>query len=134
MPAHIEDLNDWQVPSWPTTPEGEERQMKEIEEMYRILFAHPLVEAITSWDFADGAWLGAPSGVIREDNSVKPAYDRLKNMIKKEWWTETVLHTDENGYAELEGIKGDYLVSYNGQELPFTLATNTLEAQLQFNE
>ena len=54
MPAYIVDLNDWQVDAWPSTPEGEERQAREITEMYTALFAHPLVEAITTWDFNDG--------------------------------------------------------------------------------
>lgn len=88
----------------------QERQKNEVEEMYRILFEHPLVEAITGWDFADGAWLGAPSGVIRKDNSVKPVYNRLKEMIKGEWWTVCEICTDENGFAEVEGFKGDYIV------------------------
>jgi hypothetical protein len=30
MPAEIVDLNDYQVPDWPSTPEGEERQADEI--------------------------------------------------------------------------------------------------------
>ncbi len=54
MPAHIVDLNDWQVDNWPTTPKGEERQARELTEMLSILFAHPLVEAFTTWDFSDG--------------------------------------------------------------------------------
>jgi len=29
MPPHIEDLNDYQIPSWPSTPDGEERQASE---------------------------------------------------------------------------------------------------------
>ena len=63
--------------------------------MYEILFEHPLVEAITGWDFADGAWLHAPSGLIREDNTLKPAYHELKRLIHKEWHTEDTLKTDE---------------------------------------
>ncbi len=108
MPAHIVDLNDWQVESWPTTPEGEERQANEIEEMYRILFSHPLVEAITTWDFKDGAWLKAPSGFVREDLSRKPSYERLKKMIKEEWHTDTEVTTDADGWAVVEAFKGDY--------------------------
>ena len=114
MPAHIVDLNDWQVDEWPTTPEGEQRQAKEIEEMYRILFSHPLVEAITTWDFTDGAWLKAPSGFIREDGTTKPSYDMLKDLVKKEWWTDTSVTTDENGFATVVGIKGDYKLSAEG--------------------
>ncbi|MBP3602698.1 MAG: endo-1,4-beta-xylanase [Lachnospiraceae bacterium] len=130
MPAHIEDLNDFQVPTWPTTPEGEERQMKEVEEMYRILFEHPKVEAITGWDFADGAWLGAPSGVIRKDNSVKPVYTRLKEMIKGEWWTDTEICTDENGYATVEGFKGDYIVTCDGKQASLKLSSGSKETKI----
>lgn len=108
IPEYIEDLNDWQVPEWPTTPEGEARQAKEMEEMYRNLFANPYVKAITTWDFKDGAWLGAPSGFLRKDNSVKPSYEMMKDLVKKEWWTDETLSTDEAGYVEVEAFKGDY--------------------------
>ena len=111
MPAHIVDLNDWQVDEWPSTPEGEERQKQELEEMYCILFEHPLVEAITGWDFTDGMWLKAPSGIIRKDNSIKPAFTRLTELIKGEWWTDTTITTDENGFVTAEGFKGDYTIS-----------------------
>ena len=63
MPAHIVDLNDYQVESWPSTPEGEERQAEEMVSHYRNVFAHPATESLTYWGLADeGAWLGAPSG------------------------------------------------------------------------
>ncbi len=77
--------------------------------MYRILFSHPLVEAITTWDYRDGAWLKAPSGFIRTDNSLKPSYNMLKKLVKEEWWTDTTVRTDENGRALVEAFKGDYL-------------------------
>lgn len=111
MPSHIVDLNDYQIPEWPTTPEGEKRQAEEMEEMYRFLFAHPSVEAITGWDFTDGAWLGAPSGVLRKDNSEKPSYHMLKDLIHREWHTSEKLHTDENGIAALTGFKGTYTLT-----------------------
>ncbi len=108
VPAHIEDLNDYQVSEWPTTPEGEERQVKEVEEMYRILFSHPRVQAITTWDFRDGAWLGAPSGFLRKDGSVKPAYEMLRKLIHEEWKTDMTLTTDENGVATADAFRGRY--------------------------
>ncbi len=125
MPPEIVDLNDYQIPEWPSTPEGEERQKQEWAEMYRILFGHPLVEAVTGWDFADGAWLGAPSGLIRKDNTTKPAYHELKRLIHEEWHTEEELHTDENGMISLEGFKGDYILSVQGKEVQYTLDENT---------
>ena len=111
MPPHIVDLNDWQVEEWPSTPEGEARQAKEIEEMYRILFAHPLVEAITTWDYRDGAWLNAPSGFVRKDNSLKPSYLMLKDLIKNEWWTDTTVKTDSEGRVNVQAFKGEYRLS-----------------------
>lgn len=125
MPAYIEDLNDWQVPEWPTTPEGEERQAREIEEMYRILFSHPLVEAITTWDFKDGAWLKAPSGFLRLDNSRKPSFNMLKKLVKEEWWTDEEVTTDAEGYATVSAFKGEYVLSCDGKEAAATLTDDT---------
>lgn len=125
MPADIVDLNDYQVDEWPSTPEGEERQKKEWAEMYRILFENPLVEAITGWDFADGAWLGAPSGLIRKDNTTKPAYHELKRLIHEEWHTEDELRTDANGNITLEGFKGEYEITLQGKTINFKLNENS---------
>ena len=131
MPSDIDDLNDYKVDEWPSTPEGEERQKKEWAEMYRILFEHPLVEAITGWDFADGAWLGAPSGLIRKDNSLKPAYHELKRLIHDEWNTEEILRTDADGKIDLEGFKGEYALTIQGITINHTLNDNASETVIQ---
>ena len=121
MPPHIVDLNDYQVDEWPTTPEGEERQEKEWREMYELLFAHPLVEAITGWDFADGAWLHAPSGLLRADNTEKPSYKTLKHLIHEQWTTEEELTTDADGYVCLNGYRGTYEAVWKDGRASFTL-------------
>ena len=121
MPEYIVDLNDWQVPSWPSTPEFEERQAREMAEMYTILFSHPSVEAITGWDFNDGCWLGAPSGVVRKDNSEKPAYYALKNLIHGEWETHLELTTDEAGYVSFSGFRGGYSLQAGDRAAAFEL-------------
>ena len=109
IPEYIEDLNDWQVKDWPTTIGGEERQAKEWEEMYRILFADPNVKAITGWDFADGAWLNAPSGLVTVDNRCKPAYNKLLSLVKGEWWTKDLpIRTNSEGIVNVKGTKGTY--------------------------
>ena len=124
MPAHIEDLNDWQVDSWPSTPVGEERQAREITEMYSVLFAHPLVEAITTWDFNDGCWLKAPSGFVREDNSEKPSYYALQKLIHGDWETHRTLTTDENGCVDFTGFKGGYALKADGKTARLELKEN----------
>ena len=109
IPEYIEDLNDWQVKEWPTTIGGEERQCKEWEEMYRILFADPNIKAVTGWDFADGAWLNAPSGLVTVDNREKPAYKKLLSLVKGEWWTkDQPIRTNSDGIVSVKGTKGTY--------------------------
>ncbi len=105
----IDDLQDAHYDDDAATPEYEAMQAEALVDMYRNLFEnHPLVTAITNWDFGDGAWLNAPSGVIRKDGSLKPSYHALHDLIHREWSTDVTLCTDENGVIELEGFKGKY--------------------------
>jgi GH35 family endo-1,4-beta-xylanase len=104
----------WNLPrkDWTTTPEGEERQAREVVRFYRVLFSHPAVEAITWWDFSDnGAWQGAPAGLVRNDMSPKPAYEELMKRVKGEWWTETSVRTGAGGTAAVRGFLGRYAVT-----------------------
>jgi len=132
MPQDIVDLNDYQIPEWPSTPEGEERQARELVEIYETLFSHPSVEAITNWDSKDGRWLGAPSGLLRKDNSPKPAYHALMAKIKGEWWTTETLRTDDKGEIAFEGFRGDYEALVRGTGIPFTLCKNRERIELPY--
>lgn len=110
----ITDLQDAHYEDDDATPELEQKQADDLATMYRTLFEnHPLVTAITNWDFGDGAWLNAPSGVIRKDGSLKPSYNALYHLIKEEWHTELDATTDENGFIALEGFKGKYEITLN---------------------
>jgi GH35 family endo-1,4-beta-xylanase len=130
IPAHIEDLNDWQVSAWPSSPAGEERQAREVVELYETLFASPAVGAITTWDATDGCWLGAPSGLLHKDNSVKPVYNALMAKIKGEWWTDKTLTSDPNGELDLTGFRGAYTVSLRDRRADFTLDGKLTETRL----
>jgi GH35 family endo-1,4-beta-xylanase len=113
MPAHIVDLNDYQVESWPSTPEGEERQAREMVSHYRTVFAHPATESLAYWGLADeGAWLNAPSGLVRLDGTPKPAYRALHDLIKGEWWmAATTVTTDHGGRLVIDGVAGAYAIT-----------------------
>ena len=122
MPPEIVDLNDYQVSEWPSTPEGEERQAREVVSHYKTLMAHPLVEAITWWDLSDGGWLNAPAGLLRKDYSPKPAYEELLKLIKGEWWlAPTKMTTDANGQFSLTGFLGEYELSLGNRRATFSL-------------
>ncbi|MCZ7419711.1 endo-1,4-beta-xylanase [Verrucosispora sp. WMMA2121] len=123
MPPEIEDLNDYQIPHWPSTPEGEARQAEEVERHYRSLLAHPAVQSINYWGLTDrGAWLGAPAGLVRTDGSPKPAYDTLKALVKGEWWlSPTELRTGADGTVTVAGFLGDYTVAVGDRATRFTI-------------
>ncbi|MCK4373843.1 MAG: endo-1,4-beta-xylanase, partial [Candidatus Brocadiae bacterium] len=109
--AHIpqgEIVGKYRPDDWPSTPEGEETQLDYVEKLYTILFSHPAVEAVTWWDLADGQWMNAPSGLIRRDMSPKPAYERLLELVMKEWRTNAELTTDADGEASLRAFHGSY--------------------------
>ncbi len=134
MPPEIDDLNDYQVPDWPSTPDGEERQADELVRHYRTLLAHPAVQAVTYWGLTDdGAWLGAPAGLVRADGTTKPAYDELRARVKGEWWLPpTTVRTDEAGRFTLDAFLGDYTVTAAGSSAGVTLAAGepAVEARL----
>ncbi|HET6919830.1 MAG TPA: endo-1,4-beta-xylanase [Jiangellaceae bacterium] len=123
MPPEIEDLNDYQVPSWPSTPEGEERQADEIVRHYRTLLSHPSVQFVNYWGITDqGSWLGAPAGLVDVHGSAKPAYEALRRLIKQEWWVPpTGLRTDSEGRVSVRGWAGEYTVSGAGGAATFEL-------------
>jgi GH35 family endo-1,4-beta-xylanase len=124
MPQHVVDLNDYRIPDWPTTPEGEERQADEIVRHYRTLVGHPAVTGITYWGLTDsGAWLGAPVGLVRRDGSPKPAYEALRRLVRGEWWlAPTEMRTDASGTVRVRGFGGDYRVASAGASAPFAIA------------
>jgi len=122
MPPEIVDLNDYQVSDWPSTPEGEQRQAQEVITHYKVLMSHPAVQAITWWDLKDGGWLNAPAGLLRQDESPKPAYDELLKLIKGEWWLSPArMTTDDNGQFSFSGFLGDYALSLDSQVATFAL-------------
>ncbi|GAA4201664.1 endo-1,4-beta-xylanase [Microbispora amethystogenes] len=122
MPEEIVDLNDYQIPEWPTTPEGEARQADEVVRHYKTLLSHPSVEAMTYWGLSDGGWLGAPGGFVRVDGTPKPAYEALRSLVKDEWWLPpTTMVTDDDGRVRFTGFLGEYEVSAGGRTAVFTL-------------
>jgi len=108
---------------WPSTPEGEKRQAEQAVELYRTLYSHPSVEAITWWGFEEPAWKGAPGGLVRRaDMSPKPVYKALKKLIKQDWWTGPLtLKTNAKGQVRFRGYLGNYTAKTGTGRAVFSL-------------
>ena len=99
--------------------------------MLRILFANKNVKAMTMWDFTDGMWLNAPSGVVRRDCSPKPVFEHLKKLVKEEWSTKGTSTTDENGALVIDGFKGEYEIIIDGKAYKFSISDDTKSIDIQ---
>ena len=72
----------------------------------------------------DGAWLGAPVGLLRADGSRKPSYDALHGLIKGEWWwPPTEMRTGPDGTVIVRGFFGDYTAA--GEPFSYVIETYT---------
>jgi endo-1,4-beta-xylanase len=118
----VSGKHGWELSQpWPTTPEGERRQADYVERLYTLLFSHPAVQAITWWDLQDGAWQGAPGGLLRADLTPKPAYERLMKLIHETWWTRESLLSNEKGVCTFAGFLGDYEVTVQAGDISKTV-------------
>ncbi len=117
---------------WTSTAEGEQRQEKDVVQFYTVLFSHPAVQAITWWDLSDqGAWQGAPAGLLRADMTPKPAYEALTKLIKGKWWTRTDARVSRQGRAQFHGFFGEYKLTAQegGRELTGTFSFDAMTLQ-----
>lgn len=128
------------VAGWNSTPEGEKAQAEYLGHYYAVLFSHPAVQAITYWDLTDrDAWLGAPAGLLRADMTPKPAYERIKDLIRRQWWTDAQQTTNEQGNMQVRGFCGEYEITATNAagtvvrkvNLPFEPDNKPLQLELQ---
>lgn len=115
------------IPAYTQNAEDEESQADVIEKLYSLWFSYPNVEQIVYWNLADGyAAFTTPGnmeegenyyrgGLLRFDMSEKPAYKRLKHLIKEVWTTDETLCVNEKGEISFRGFYGEYEITAGGK-------------------
>ena len=119
LPLHFTEITVLSGPrtgpgeQWgPTESALEEKQADYVAKLYTLLFSHPAVEAAIWWDLSDrGAWQRAAAGLLRQDMSPKPAYDRLHALIKGQWRTRATGETGKDGSFKLRLFRGLHKVT-----------------------
>jgi len=99
-----------------------ELQADAIEQFYRIAFGHPAVQAIIYFGMIDGETESPTLGLLDASYQPKPAWTRLRKLIKEEWnirWSGT---TDVAGVLGFRGFFGQYEVRVTdaGKQRSFT--------------
>ncbi|MBK9138930.1 MAG: endo-1,4-beta-xylanase [Verrucomicrobia bacterium] len=88
-----------------------ERQAEAIEEFYRIAFGHPAVEAIIYFGLTDADPPGYPNVcLLDEHDQPKPAWHRLRRLLREEWTTRLTATTTAEGEVRFRGFHGAYEV------------------------
>jgi GH35 family endo-1,4-beta-xylanase len=99
------------------------QQAEAIEEFYRVAFGHPAVASITYFGMGDDdpPWLPNLC-LLDKDFQPKPAWNRLKKLIKEEWNTRQSAQTDATGVYHFGGFFGQYNIraTDGGKEQTFT--------------
>ena len=62
--------------------------------------------------------------------SEKPAYKRLKHLIKEVWTTEETFNADKNGNVKFRGYYGEYEICADGKKYTANFDKNGKEVIL----
>jgi len=95
-------------------------------DFYTTLFSHPSVEGIMMWGFWDGSHWKNNAVMYRQDWSLKPAGEAIRELLLKTWWTDAQGMTDGEGTFNTRGFLGDYVI-----EVSVSGKTNLTNAQLK---
>ena len=143
-----EQITEMTIPAYSGEEEDEEIQADLIEGVYTTFFSHPSMEAVIYWNVVDGyAYRAVPGdmtagenvyygGLLRFDMSEKPAFRRLKKLIREDWHTSARVKAS-NGKAFFRGFCGEYDITVRAGEKEvrsaFSLSkrgTNTLTVRI----
>ena len=115
-----EQITEMTIPARSNGEEDERVQADLTENLYRVIFSHPSMNALIYWNFIDGYCHRAEpgdmtagentyyGGLLRFDMSEKPVYKQLKKLIREEWNTSLVC-SPINGKVSFRGFYGDYV-------------------------
>ncbi|MBE5752632.1 MAG: hypothetical protein E7343_01015 [Clostridiales bacterium] len=121
------EITEITIPAYNDKEENEEAQADVIEKLYSLWFSHPSVEKIIYWNLVDGYAFVDPNdtsggenyykgGLFRYDMSEKPAFKRLRKLIKEVWTTDEILMVDKNGEVNFRGFYGNYEIVVEDKE------------------
>ncbi len=108
---------------------NEERQAEAIEEFYRITFGHPRVKCIIYFGLSDNDVVQPKCGLLDEQYNPKPAWERLKRLIRDEWMTRRSGTTSDNGTFRFRGFFGEYEVRLTQDRKSQTFKVHLKERQ-----
>ncbi len=136
------EITEITIPAFSKDIENEEEQADIIEKLYSLWFSHENVEKIIYWNLVDGyaafTTFGNMAegenyyhgGLLRFDMTEKPAFKRLKKLIKEVWTTNETLSMNENGEVTFRGFYGEYEITVDGKNYTVNLDEDGKEVSI----
>ena len=114
------------------TQKEEEQFAQNLEDYYRICFAHPAVEGILMWGFWEGAnWIPA-SSMYKKDWTPSLVFNAYRSLIFDEWWTRFKGKSNDDGYCIIRAFFGIHKIKVNGVEKKIKLSKQEKAAYIEF--
>ena len=99
------------------TPEEERAKADNLQQYFRICFAHPAVTGIMMWGFWEGANWIPQSSLYKRDWTPTPAAEAYRDLVMKQWWTRWTGTAGADGKVTLRAFYGRHRVTVNGKEM-----------------
>jgi GH35 family endo-1,4-beta-xylanase len=99
------------------TPEEERSKAENLQQYFRICFAHPAVTGIMMWGFWEGANWIPQSSLYKRDWTPTPAAEVYRDLVMKQWWTRWTGTAGAEGKVTVRAFYGRHRVTVNGKEM-----------------
>lgn len=116
-----QQITEMTIPAYGDDEENEEIQSILTQNLFKVFFSHPAMEAVIYWNIVDGYAAHAPlgdmtvgenvyyGGMLRHDMSEKPVFKDLKKLINTEWHTSLTAKAVDKKLS-FRGFYGDYRI------------------------
>ena len=113
--------------------DDENVQASEMRKIFPILFAHPNVEAVLIWGFWAGDHWRPWSALWRKDWSITPQGEAFRDLVYKQWWTQTSGRANSSGIFQADAFFGDYQIASAGKTHKASLRKKDKTLQVTFS-
>jgi len=123
IPLQVTEYDNW-GPNW-----TDEKEANHFYKFLKTTFSHPAVEGFLVWGFWNGAHWKGNAPFFREDWSHKPAYDRYRELVFDEWWTDERGVSGTNGQYQTTAFLGEYQISVSKDGTNKTVSTTVSDPE-----
>lgn len=86
----------------------EQLQADYLRDFFTAAFSHPAVNSIIMWGFWEGRHWLPDAALYRRDWTLKPNGQAYRDLVFKDWWTNSDGKTSAKGTYTARGFLGDY--------------------------